>query len=96
MISQVAALHKVKDEIERIAILEGEMHVYDEWRVELRKQNAFVHYTLHAFLGHYSTVIACLHGFEHLLHRVLVLGLLVLDLPHFAKAALADYVQIVE
>lgn len=96
MVSQVTALHKVKDEIERITILESEMHVYDEGRVELRKENAFVHHALHAFLGHYSTVIACLHGFEHLLHRVLVLCLFVLDFPYFTKSTLADYVQIIE
>lgn len=92
MISQVSSFHKIKDEIERIAVLEGEMHVYDERRVELRKKYALVHYTLHAFLGHYSTVIAFLHGFEHLFHRVLILRLLVLDFPHFAEATFADYV----
>lgn len=96
MVSQIAALHKIEDEIESISILEGEMHVYYEGRVELRQENALVHYTLHAFLGHYSTFIAFLHRFEHFLHRVLVFCLFVLDFPHFTKTALADYVQIVE
>lgn len=96
MVSQVAALHKIEDEIKRISILKGEMHVYDKGRVELRQENALVHYTLHAFLSHYSTVIAFLHRFEHFLHRVLVFSLFVLDFPHFAETALAYYVQIVE
>lgn len=96
VVSQISALHKIEDEIERISILEGEMHVYDKWRVELWQENAFVHYTLHAFLGHYSTVIAFLHRFKHFLHCILVFSLFVLDFPHFTKTALADYVQIVE
>lgn len=41
-------------------------------------------------------IIWDLHGFEHFLHRELVLGLFVLDFPHLAEPAFADYVLIPE
>ncbi len=47
VISQVATIEQVHHEIEVLSVLEGVVHIHQEWTVELRENLALVHNTLH-------------------------------------------------
>ena len=55
MEAQVAALHQVQHQVQRVTVLEGEVHVDHEGRTELGQQHALVHHALHALLRHHAT-----------------------------------------
>lgn len=86
VVSQVSAVDVVHDEVEILSVLEGVVHVDEEWVADPGEQVAFVH----------DRVDGLLHddlGLVHLLHREDLLALLGLHLPHLAEAALADGVD---
>lgn len=52
VVPQVSSFHQVEHEVEGVSVLEGEVHVHDEGRVDLGQQHALIHHTLHTLLCH--------------------------------------------
>lgn len=89
VITEIATRQHVHHQIQVVPILEGIVHVDNEWVVELCKDLPLVHHRFDAPLSD----DACL---RHFLHRICLLGLLTLDLPDLPEAALPDAVLVVE
>lgn len=89
VIPQVSTVENVHHQVQVLSVLESIVHVYYEGVVQLRENLAFIDNGLNASLSYDSC-------FRHLLHRVLLLGLLSFDFPDFAETALTDTIQVDE
>jgi hypothetical protein len=89
VVPQISSIEQVHHQVQILSILEGIVHVHDEGVVQLRQNLPFIHDRLYTSLRYNS-------GFGHLLHGVLLLGLLAFNLPNLAEATLADAVQVCE
>lgn len=92
VVPEVASRQQVHDQVEILSVLEGIVHVDEEWMVfQLGENPALTHDGLDASLGQNSRL-------AHLFHRehVRVLRPLVLHLPDFAEAALAYALLVLE
>ena len=89
VITEVTPREHVHHQIQVVSILEGVVHVDDEWVVELCEDLPLVHHRFNAPLCDDA-------GLGHFLHRICLLGLLTLDLPDLPEAALPDAVLVVE
>ena len=89
MIPQVTSIQQVHYQIQIFSILECIVHVDEEGRVELGKDLALVDYR-------FDTALCDDPGLGHLLHCILLLGLLPLNLPHFTKSALTNAVLVLK
>lgn len=77
---EVAPSKQVHDELERLRVLEGEVHVDDEVAPEVGQDLAFIHDAV-------STFLADDFDFRHFLHSILSLVHGVLHREDFAEAA---------
>ena len=92
MVPEVTTREQVHHQVEVLPVLEGVVHVDEEGVVlELGQDAPLAHHRLHAPLRQDAGLAHLLHG-EH----VGVLGSFVLDLPHFAEAALSDALFVLE
>ena len=89
VITEVTPREHVHHQIQVVSILEGVVHVDDEWVVELCEDLPLVHHRFDAPFRDDA-------GLGHFLHRICLLGLLTLDLPDLSEAALPDAVLVVE
>ena len=89
VVAEIPSGQVVHHQIQILTILECVVHVDNVRIMELGEDLALVHDGLETSLGEY----AC---FGHLLHSVLLLGLLPLDLPHLPKTSLPDAVLVRE
>ena len=78
VVSQIATIEKIHDQIKILSILECVVHIDEEWTIELSEDLSFVHYTLYASFRQYS-------GFTHFLHGIFMLELFAIDLPYFSE-----------
>lgn len=83
VVTQVTTREVIHDKVKVLTILEGVVHVDDEWILQLSQDLALVDDRLDTAFGYDS----CL---AHLLHGKVLLGLFALHTPYLAKAALAD------
>ncbi len=86
---QVCAGQQIHDEVKVVPIVEGTAHVGDERRGQSLQYLPLVEHVVHALL-HDDECLA------HLLHRVKLLGLVQLDLPHLPVPPFADNLDEVE
>lgn len=89
MVAQIAAREIIHDQVKIFPILESVVHIDYVGVVKLREYLPLVHNRLETALSKDP----CL---GHLFHRVVLLGLLPLYLPHLAEASLANAVEVVE
>ena len=87
MVTKVATIQEVHDQVEVLPILKGVVHVHDERVVDLSEDLALVHHRFYASLRNNSS-------FTHLFHGVLLLRLLPLHLPDLAEATLSNAVEV--
>jgi hypothetical protein len=89
MVPEVSSIQQIHHQIQVLSVLESIVHIDQEGVVELGEYLSLVHNRLDTALGDDP-------GFRHLLHSVLLLGLLAVDLPDLPEAALSDAVLVVE
>lgn len=89
MVTKITTRQKVHHQVQIISVLKGIVHVNDEGVVELGEDLAFIHNRLDTAFCEY----ACL---GHLLHRVKLFALFLLNLPHFSKTTFTNAVLVRE
>ena len=83
VVSEIAAAQVVHDQVKVLSVLKRVVHIHNERILELGQDLSLIDHGLHAALRDDASL-------AHLLHREVLLGLLTLDSPHFAEAALTD------
>jgi len=89
VISEVSTVQHVHHQVQVFTILECVVHIDDERVVELSENLSFIHDGLDTAFGDDASL-------RHLLHSVLLFGLLTLYLPHLPKPSFSDAVQVSE
>ena len=83
VIAQVTSVEHIHYQVQILSVLEGVVHINNEWVVQLSQDLPLVHYWLNGTLCYYTSL-------RHFFHRILLLGLLSLYFPYFAKSTFTN------
>ena len=83
MVSQISTIQEVHDKIKIFSVLEGIVHVDQEWTVKLCENWSFIHYTFYASFCQYP-------GLAHFFHCIFHLEFFTIDLPNFTETTFSN------
>ena len=89
MIPQISTIQEVHNKIKIFSILEGIVHIDQEWTVKLSENWSFVHYTFYASFCQYPS-------FAHFFHCIFHLEFFTIDLPNFTETTFSNTKTILE